>query len=192
MFRVLVADPPWKFGDKLPGPKRGAEKHYPTMTVDEICAFPLPPMDDNSLLFLWRVSSMVEEGYKVVRSWGFIPKTEIVWRKLTPAGKRHFGMGRTVRAEHETCIVAHFGKPEIKNHSVRSVFDAEEPGGLLFDAVATRRHSQKPEEFFDLVEELSDGPYVELFARRQREGWICLGNEVQSVPWQTPQLVMPA
>jgi N6-adenosine-specific RNA methylase IME4 len=166
-FRVLVADPPWRFGDRLPGPKRGAAKHYACMTVAEICAFPIPVMADDSLLLLWRVSSMVEEAYQVVRAWGFTPKTEIIWRKLTRTGKPHFGMGRTVRAAHETAIVAHRGRPPIKSRSIRSVFAAE-----------VGEHSAKPELFFGLVEALSDGPYVELFARRPRPGWTCLGNEV--------------
>ena len=56
--RVVCADPPWAFSDPLPGKKRGAEKHYATMTVDEICAYPLPPVADDAVLFLWRVASM--------------------------------------------------------------------------------------------------------------------------------------
>jgi N6-adenosine-specific RNA methylase IME4 len=166
-YRVLVADPPWKFGDRLPGPKRGAAKHYPCMTVAEICAFPIPPMAADSLLLLWRVASMVEEAYQVVRAWGFVPKSEIVWCKLTRNGKQHFGMGRTVRAAHETAIVAHRGRPAIKSRSIRSVFTAK-----------VGEHSAKPEAFFGLVEALSDGPYLELFARRARWGWTCTGDEV--------------
>ncbi len=176
-FRVLAADPPWRFGDSLPGPGRGASKHYATLPVDEICLFPLPEMADNSILFLWRVSSMVEEAYKVVRSWGFTPKTELVWKKKTKNDKRHFGMGRIVRAEHETCIVATMGRPEILRKDIRSTFEAEEVGGL-FEAVADRRHSKKPDEFFQIVESLSSGPYVELFARTRRPGWSAFGNEL--------------
>lgn len=148
------------------------------MTVEEICLFPLPDMADDSILFLWRVSSMVEEAYRVVRSWGFVPKSELVWKKLTKNGKRHFGMGRTVRAEHETCIIATMGRPEVLSKGVRSMFEAEPPDGI-FEAVANRKHSQKPEEFFAIVESLSAGPYVELFARRTRPGWTTLGDEVE-------------
>ena len=182
MYRILTADPPWKFGDKLPGKGRGAEKHYKTLTVEEICLFPLPEMLDDSVLFLWRVASMQEEALRVIRSWGFTLKTEIVWRKKTKEGKRHFGMGRTVRAEHETCLIATMGKPLVKARNVRSVFDAEEPNwedvGGMFEAEASRRHSQKPDEFFEIVESLFDGPYVELFARRTRLGWTTLGDQV--------------
>ena len=168
-FRVVCADPPWSFGDKLPGATRGAEKNYQVLSLEEIRAFPRPPVADDALLFLWRVSSQVEEAYSVVRAWGFVPKSEIVWRKLTANGKPHFGMGRIVRASHETCIVAKRGRPEILAKNIRSVFEAP-----------TGRHSEKPEVFYDLVEQLSGGPYLELFARRIRPGWTCLGNEVAS------------
>lgn len=165
--RVLCADPPWAFGDKLPGKGRGAAKHYGVMTVGEICRFPLPPLADNAWLFLWRVSAMVEEAYRVVRAWGFTPKSEVVWLKKTTSGKRHFGMGRYVRAEHEMCIVSVRGRVRPKALNVRSTFEA--PVG---------DHSDKPEHFYtDIVERLADGPYVELFGRRRRAGWTVLGDD---------------
>src|SRR5512138_2705679 len=106
LYGAHCSDPAWPFGDKLPGEKRGAVKHYAVMSLDDIKAFPQPLMLDDSYLFLWRVASMVEEAYEVVRAWDFVPKTELVWVKLTRTGKPHFGMGRTLRAAHETCIVA--------------------------------------------------------------------------------------
>jgi N6-adenosine-specific RNA methylase IME4 len=76
-------------------------------------------------------------------------------------------MGRTVRAEHETCLIGVRGKPETLDKSVRSTFEA-----------VVGRHSEKPEEFYTIVETLRAGPYAELFSRKTREGWTCLGNEV--------------
>lgn len=61
-FRVLTADPPWSFGDKLPGALRGAEKNYSVLTIDGICKFELPMLADDAWLFLWRVSSQVEDA----------------------------------------------------------------------------------------------------------------------------------
>lgn len=168
MFKVLAADCPWFFKDRLPGPGRGASSHYPCISVADICAFPIPPMADDSLLFLWRVASMQQEALDVAKAWGFKPKTEIVWHKLTRTGKTHFGMGHYTRASHETCLVCVRGRPKIKSRSVRSIFAA--PVG---------RHSEKPSAFFSLVEELSDGPYIEIFSRRHRTGWTNLGNELQ-------------
>lgn len=173
-FRCIVADPAWSFGDKLPGKRRGAARNYRVMTVEDICAIDLPPLAPDAYLFLWRVSSQVEEAYRVVRAWGFVPKSEIVWEKLTKRGKAWFGMGRHVRAAHETCIVAVRGKPQRLAKNVRSRFAARVP----LDAAGKYIHSAKPDEFFDLVERLAPGPRLELFARRQRAKWIGLGNEM--------------
>lgn len=167
IFSCIVADCPWKFSDSLPGETRGASKQYRTMTVDEICNADIPPIFDNSILFLWRVSAMTEEAYKVVRAWGFEPKSEIVWQKLTTNMKPHFGLGRYVRASHETCIIATRGKPIVRSNSIRSTFSA-----------VTGEHSEKPEEFYRIVEQLAFGPYCELFARKQRKGWTCIGDQM--------------
>jgi len=168
-FRVVAADPPWPFGDQLPGATRGAAKNYRMMTVDEICAFPLPSLAHDAHLFLWRVAAMQEEAFKVARAWGFTVKAEIVWLKRTRNGRRWFGMGRQVRAEHETCLIAIRGRPKVLSRAVRSTFEGK-----------TRRHSEKPEEFYAIVEKLCAGPYVELFARRPRRGWTCLGDEIDA------------
>lgn len=172
---ILTADPPWPFKDKLPGAKRGARKNYKLLSIDDICRFPLPPLKDDAILFMWRVSAMVPEAYEVVKAWGFRFKSEIVWQKLTKTGKPWFGMGRIVRASHETCLVAVRGKPKIKSLSIRSVFSAKVP----VDEQGKYIHSAKPEEFYRLiVEKLHAGPYAELFARRHRDGWSCFGDEL--------------
>lgn len=188
-FTTLVVDPPWKHGDQLPGGGRGAGKHYDLLSVDEIRRFPLPPIAEDAWLFLWRVASMPNEALEVVRAWGFVPKAEMVWMK-TRACKAcagvgfvsgclwcracegrgwslAMGMGRSVRNAHETVIIAKRGRPERLSASVKSVFFAER-----------QRHSQKPEVFYKLVERLVPGPYVELFARRRRPGWTCMGLEL--------------
>jgi N6-adenosine-specific RNA methylase IME4 len=174
--KVLSADPPWRFSDKLPGAGRGADKHYGTLSIAEICAFPLPPLDDNAVLFLWRVSSMVEEAYQVARSWGFVPKSELVWVKAQVHAadedpKPQMGMGRIVRGAHETCIVATRGRVQPVDKAVRTVFFAPRT-----------KHSAKPDEFFQIVERLfplqEAGAHVELFSRQQRWGWACYGNEL--------------
>lgn len=165
---ALIADPPWPFRDRLPGNGRGAQKHYSLLSIDELCAFPLPALAPDCYLFLWRVASQVPEAYRVCDAWGFSAKTELVWQKLTRTGKPHFGLGWHLRAAHEVCIVAVRGRPKPLQRNVRTVFAA--PVG---------RHSEKPNEFYRLVESISAGPYVELFARRQRPGWRCYGNELQ-------------
>lgn len=166
--RVLLADPPWRLDDKLPGEGRGAEKNYQVMSLEDIMNFPIPTAENNSWLFMWRLSSMVEEAYQVVRAWGFTPKSEIVWDKLTKTGLPWFGMGHYVRASHETCILAVKGHPKPLSRSIRSRFEAP-----------YTRHSGKPEVFYNIIESLSDGPYVELFARNTRPGWDSYGLELE-------------
>lgn len=206
-FRVILADPPWKFGDKLPGARRGAVKHYDCMTVEQIERFPLPPTHADAWLFLWRVGSMQEEALRVVKAWGFSPPTtEIVWVKtfhddpesvMVEAVRKHqsarnkgdplpldigsiacdaardarrlrIGMGRSVRNCHEVCLIAKRGKPERLHADVPSVVFAERG-----------EHSEKPEAVVDAIMRLTRGPYCELFARRQRPGWTCLGRELE-------------
>jgi N6-adenosine-specific RNA methylase IME4 len=163
-----MADPPWKFDDPLPGNGRGAEKYYSCMTLDELIAFPLPLMQSNSLLLLWRVASMQEEALTLMKAWGYMLKSELVWLKLTANGNAHFGMGRYVRAAHETCLIGVRGRFQVDDRSVRSVFEA--PVG---------RHSEKPNEAYRIAERLAgEGPLVEIFSRRRRNGWTCYGNEL--------------
>ena len=203
---ALVADPPWSFGDSKPGGRPGAETHYQVLNTKEIAEFPLPELREDAILFLWRVSSQVEEAYRVLRAWGFEPKSEIVWVKCTrgsegnvvidePSAGAPFdsvglsmGMGHYVRGAHETCIVATRGKMKerIRDRSVRTVFFAP-----------VNEHSRKPQKFYEIVEKLVWGEspaldalgereayrreacIVELFARRERAGWECFGNELK-------------
>ena len=167
-FRLLAADCPWPFKDRLPGNTRGAEQNYRTLTIEQLERFPLPRMADDALLLFWRVSSMPEEALRVIRAWGFCPKSEIVWVKGSSA-RLSFGMGRYVRASHETCLVATRGSFKVDDRAVRSVFFA--PRGA---------HSAKPDEFYRLAERLCSGPAqrAELFARRARKNWTCWGDEL--------------
>lgn len=174
------------FNDKLPGAGRGAATQYPLLS-DAIASRRfvggelLDQVADDAYLFLWRVSAggdpdlftLVEYAYAVARAWGFAPKTEVIWRKQTKNGARHFGMGRQFRMEHEACIVATRGKPKPLVRNIRSVFDARAPSSANGRAI----HSAKPESFYtDVVERISEGPYLELFARATRPGWVCVGK----------------
>lgn len=183
LARVIVADPAWLFGDSLPGNGRGASKHYGCLPTTgqaglvglgeefDLTDVKLPPLAPDCLLFMWRVASMQAEALRLGRAWGFgEPKSELVWVKKTRHGKRFMGMGRYVRMEHEVCLIFARGRGAslIQDHGVRSTFEA--PVG---------RHSEKPDAFYELVERLvPGGPFVEMFARKPRPGWICVGNEL--------------
>ncbi len=169
IFTTITADPPWSFDDSLPGGTRGADKQYKTMSWTEIARFPLPSLAKDCRLFLWVPSALLDEALSVMEIWGFQFKTTMVWDKRTAKNNEPwFGMGRVVRGSHELVLVGERGKPERKSKSVRSLFQG-----------VVGKHSEKPEEFYRLVEELSPGPYMELFGRRQREGWTVEGDEVE-------------
>jgi len=167
--RVLLADPPWSYGDALPGKGRGASKLYPCMGAPEIARFPLPVLADDAWLFLWRVHTHQAEAEFVMKAWGFTYCSELIWVKKTTKGKTHFGMGRTLRNAHEVCLIGKRGKPKPNGMSQRSVFEA-----------AVGEHSAKPAKLYEIIETFSGGPYVELFARRQRAGWTSYGNQLRT------------
>ncbi len=172
VFSCLVADPPWPFGDALPGGGRGAAKHYRCLSISEIMRFPLPPLANDCWLGLWRVGSMQEEAIAVVRAWGFRVTSEIVWVKTTKDGQRvRKGMGRTVRNAHEVMLVCRRGRPKRASMSV---------GSVVFAPIG--KHSEKPAEAYEALEWLvgAEAQKVELFARINRPGWVCLGDEIQA------------
>jgi N6-adenosine-specific RNA methylase IME4 len=182
-YSCIVADPPWAPRDKLPGKTRGAAKQYDVMRTSDIMCFLVDrkiSVADNAILFLWRLASMQQDALDVVNAWGFEVKSEVVWRKLTKHGRPHFGMGRYVRNGHEVCLIAARGRATslITSHSVRSVFDAVAPSNSKGRAI----HSQKPEEFWtEIVEPLTTGYGIELFARRRRFGWDAIGDQLPAL-----------
>ena len=168
-YRVLYADPPWKYGDLLAISKDGlsesygaADAHYPQMSIDELCALPIKDLAaDNSVLFLWTTVPMTEDAYKVARAWGFVAKTEFVWDKI----KHNMGHYNSVR--HEKLLVCTRGSclPDVKKliDSVQSIERGE--------------HSEKPEEFRQIIDTIyPQGPRIELFARKKAPGWKTWGT----------------
>lgn len=175
-FNIIVADPPWQFSDKLKmsNVKRGASDNYNCMPIEDIYNLDLPSIDDNAMLFLWRVASMQQEAIDVMNAWGFRLKSEIVWIKTTDTeneNKLAFGMGRYTRHCHETCLIGVKGKGSklVKNHSIRSIFFAKR-----------EEHSKKPNIFYEIVEKMTGGKenYLELFSRNERKNWTTLGEEI--------------
>lgn len=150
------------------------------MSTEDICTLKLPPLADDCMLFMWRVAAMQQEALDVAAVWGFAIKTELIWLKTTKTGRRFFGMGHTLRAEHEVCLVGTRGTPRVKANDVRTVIDQLDYGLLDFEGLEAPAlgHSRKPERFYEIVEELCEGPYCELFARRRRPGWTCIGDQL--------------
>ena len=185
-FSVVVADPPWMY-QKRPGLKTGsvgtrnaAEVMYPTLTNEEIGGLPVRDVvASDAHLFLWftnpgmfggRFSTMTPA--QIAEAWGFTYRTTLTWVKTTAAGGVHGGgMGWYFRGATEHVLYATRGKAAIPSALRRpNVFLAPKS-----------RHSQKPDAFHELVESVTDGPRLELFARTCRPGWTCWGNELEAI-----------
>ncbi|OPX85528.1 MAG: hypothetical protein A4E53_03522 [Pelotomaculum sp. PtaB.Bin104] len=159
-YRTLVADPPWRYQDS--NTRAAAEKHYGTMSTEEICGLPVKEkVNENAHLYLWTTNSHLPEALQVARAWGFTYKTMLTWVKP------QMGLGHYFRGSTEHVLFCVRGNLSTKDNATRNWFESPRA-----------EHSQKPEVFYQLVEKCSPGPYLELFARRKRPGWQAWGNEV--------------
>ncbi len=162
-YRIIYADPPWKYGDRLLEGYGPAEFHYPTMDIDEICELPINELaEENAVLFLWVTSPILPQVFDVISAWGFEYKASFIWDKM----RHNYGHYNSVR--HEFLLLCTRGSclPD---------------SGELIDSVQSierNGHSEKPEEFRAIIERLyPTGKRIELFARRKVEKWESWGNE---------------
>jgi N6-adenosine-specific RNA methylase IME4 len=169
-YSTIVADPPWdvKRGapqGRPPGVQLASEPlPYPTMTLAEIAALPVKDKaHDDAHLYIWTINKYIEQTYAIARAWGFTPSTMLYWFK-EPKG---IGLGGTYALCVEPILFCRRGTLAAKKRSDRNWWTW--PRG---------EHSKKPEAFQTMVEGISPGPYLELFARRKRPNWTTWGNEV--------------
>mgnify|MGYP001563053296 CR=1 FL=1 len=181
-FRTIVADPPWSLGLyegwSCKDYKATGKTEYPLMRVEEIAAIRVPAAEQ-AHLYLWTLAQHVDWGYQVARAWGFQPVIVWTW------AKSGLGAGR-FRCNTEHIVVARRGRRQ-HNPFGNGGRHRQATNGTWF-TWPRGRHSEKPGEFFTLVESLSPAPRLELFARTLRHGWTCWGNEVgvTLVPPPTP------
>jgi N6-adenosine-specific RNA methylase IME4 len=155
-YRCIYADPPWEYHDS--GNRGVAARHYPTMPLEEIVSLPAGNLahPEGCHLWLWTTWPMIREAapHRVLQSWGLRWVGELLWDKET------LGLGRWFRGRTEVLIFA------VKD-DLPLLSDCADP------VVRTKRtgHSVKPEKFYEIIEELSPGPRIELFARKARKGW---------------------
>jgi len=168
-YNIIYADPAWSYQGKMMN--SSVTDHYDVMSINDICNLPVKNIaDDNCILFMWVTLPKLNEFMKVVNAWGFEYKsTAFVWCKKNKISDSFFmGLGRWTRANPEICILATKGNPKRLSKSVRQL-----------QTFKIQKHSQKPDEFKDLIIELvGDLPKIELFARQKTDGWDVWGNEV--------------
>ncbi len=164
-YRVVYADPPWRYNDKQDTDYYGgAEKHYGTMPLEEIAALPVGNIaEKDAVLFLWTTSPLIFDSKQIFEAWGFTYKSMFVWDKVKT------GMGHYNSVRHELLLIC-----------TRGSCTPDTP--KMFDSVQSiersENHSEKPQQFREIIETLYAGDKIELFARTKRDGWDVWGNEV--------------
>ena len=166
-FRGIYADPAWSYNDKQDTPQLGgASKHYDTMTINQLSKLPVNKIaENNSVLFLWVTSPLLEDAFKVISSWGFKYKTSFIWDKV----KHNMGHYNSVR--HEILLVCTKGSCTPDNK-------------ILYNSVQrierNNNHSEKPIEFLNIIDDLYNyGNKLEMFCRTiKKQNWYGWGNEL--------------
>ena len=147
-FKTILADPPWP---TLQTGARGADRHYDLMSIDDIKAMPIADLaEDNAHLWIWTTNAALEEAFDVVRAWGFVPRSTLTWVKP------RLGLGVYLRNATEQLIFATRGRAPVAYK-----------GQPTWSFMPLGKHSEKPAEQFAVIERISQGPYLELFARRR-------------------------
>ncbi len=178
-YATIVADPPWKV---KAGTLRGREGFldangasrdlaYPAMSVEEIKAYPAPAADD-AHLYLWTINRYLPDAFEVVKAWGFTYSTTLVWCKKTMGG----GLGGAYGISTEFVLFCRRGTLPATGRVPRTWFEWKRP----YDKRGKPKHSAKPPELQEMVETVSPGPYLEMFAREHRLGWTCIGDELEA------------
>lgn len=160
LYRAIAADPPWRYTQAASSAR--TKPTYNTMTLGELVELPVHALaDDDAHLWLWVTNAMMEQGHRLARAWGFTPFTIVTWCKRGP------GVGHYVRTNTEHVLLCSRGRPSVPEDKALSSW---------YEWPRTP-HSVKPDAFYDLVEQVSPTPRLELFSRRARMGWDHWGDE---------------
>jgi N6-adenosine-specific RNA methylase IME4 len=169
--RTVVSDPPWwpalhrnTVGRRQGSYRAGPQRYYNVLTVEQIIALK-PATQPKAHLWLWVLNQHVDWGYAVARAWGFEPQQMITWCK-TGLGTGQF------QCNTESILLCRKGGP------TGNAFG--KTGGTWFNWPRAKQHSRKPDDIFTLVERVSPGPYLEMFARRRRQGWQQMGDQLEA------------
>ena len=172
-FSTILADPPWQFQNRTGkmAPEHKRLSRYSTMKLQEIKDLPVEAIaEERAHLYLWIPNALLAEGMQVMENWGFKYKTNLIWYKIRKdGGPDRRGVGFYFRNVTEMIL---FG---VRGKNIRTL----QPGRSQENIISSRKreHSRKPDEQYDIIESCSWGPYLELFGRGTRKGWITWGNQ---------------
>jgi N6-adenosine-specific RNA methylase IME4 len=162
-FATIVIDPPWDWGDEGDIDQLGrARPTYQTISLERLLELPINKIADiDCHIYLWITNRSLPKGFPLLERWGFRYITCLTWVKPS------FGMGNYFRGASEQILFGVKGSQMLKRKDVPTWFPA--PRG--------KKHSSKPDEFYKLVESCSPGPFIDVFGRDQRNGWVLVGSE---------------
>lgn len=172
-YRTVLADPPWQFKNKTGkiAPEHKRLSRYSTLTLAEIMQLPVKEITaEPAHLYLWVPNALLADGLAVMQAWGFTYKGNIVWHKIRKDGEPDGrGVGFYFRNVTELLL---FG---VKGKNARTL----KPGRTQVNFIKTRKreHSRKPDEQYPIIEKCSRGPFIELFGRGVRDGWVTWGDQ---------------
>jgi N6-adenosine-specific RNA methylase IME4 len=171
-FGTVLADPPWRFANRTGkmAPEHRRLSRYATMTLQDIMELPVPHLLlPQSHLYLWVPNALIREGLEVMQHWGFTYKTNLVWYKVRQdGGPDRRGVGFYFRNVTELVLFGTHG-------TLRTLAPGRRQENIIVSR--KRQHSRKPDALYDIIEQCSPGPYLELFARQERPAWTQWGNE---------------
>ncbi len=180
-FSTILADPPWRFSNRTGkmAPEHKRLSRYETMTNYDIESLPVGQLAaPKSHLYLWVPNALILEGLAVMKKWGFTYKTNLVWYKVRKdGGPDGRGVGFYFRNVTELVLFGTRG-------SFRTLAPGRRQTNILISQ--KREHSRKPDQLYDIIEQCSPGPYLELFARHTRDGWAQWGNEIDRAVSEQP------
>lgn len=160
LFDVIAIDPPWPYGREYDPETSRVANPYPEMSLEEISKIELPVKEDG-ILWLWTTHQFLPAAFDLLKKWDFNYKATLVWNK------EKIGMGAWLRMQCEFCLLAVKGKPFWNNTTVRDILNSPR-----------REHSRKPDEFYEMVNQICLGRKLEYFSREPRQGWEVFGNDV--------------
>ena len=175
-YCTIYADPPWQFANRTGkmAPENKRLSRSSTMKLNDIMKLPVSSAAaEKSHLYLWVPNALLPEGLEVMRAWGFEYKTNLIWEKVRKDGMPD-GRGVVFYFRNVTEILL-FG---IRGENNRTLQPGRSQVNLLRSI--KREHSRKPDEFINLIESCSPGPYLEMFARGDRDNWDMWGDQATS------------
>ena len=182
-YGTILADPPWQFANRTGkmAPEHKRLNRYSTMTLKDIFRLSVSKLaDDPCHLYLWVPNALLREGLDVMGAWGFEYKTNIIWHKVRKdGGPDGRGVGFYFRNTTEVIL---FG---IRGKNARTLPAGRRQVNIIRSM--KREHSRKPDEQYEIIQECSFAPYLELFARGPRPGWDSWGHQADEYAptWNT-------